>query len=82
MTLLVEGVTFNNVFSYEFGIVEEESIMFIVNALFVPLLWLVNPLHLIRVLQRKMSYGKTNLTQGEANEIMMNGQASLGKLFA
>jgi hypothetical protein len=41
--------------------------MFIVNALFVPLLWLINPLHLIRVLQRKMSYGKTDLTQGEAN---------------
>jgi len=58
MTLLVEGVTFNNVFEYEFGIVEEESIMFMVNGFFIPFLWLVNPLQIFRVIQRRKKYGR------------------------
>ena len=67
MTLLVEGATFKNVFNYEFGIVEEESIMFMINAFFIPFLWLVNPLQLFRILRRKYREGKEEYTQREAN---------------
>ena len=58
MTLLVEGATYNNVATYEYGIVEEESVMFIVNSFFIPFLWLVNPLQLVKLAVRKYRYGK------------------------
>jgi len=56
--------------------------MFIINAFFIPFLWLVNPLQLIRIIRRKLNYGKSELTQGEANNLMMDEPASLGKHFA
>jgi hypothetical protein len=37
--------------------------MFFFNALFVPLLWLINPWHLFRLIQRKLKRGKKTLTQ-------------------
>lgn len=82
MTLLVEGLTFHNFNAYEYGVVEEESIMFVVNAFFIPLLWLLNPLQLIRLVRRRLNYGLKDLTQGEANSLMMDEPASLGKHFA
>lgn len=81
MTLLVEDVTLHNIYAHDYGVVEEESIMFFVNALFVPILWLINPWHLFRVIRRKMKYGKTELTQKQANEIMENMPISIGKLY-
>lgn len=43
MTLAVEAITYNNFYAHEYGVIEEESIMFFINALFVPFIWLVNP---------------------------------------
>lgn len=63
MTLLVEDVTLHNIYKEDFGVVEEESIMFFVNALFVPLLWLINPWYILRVIKRRISRGKTDITQ-------------------
>lgn len=53
MTILVEGVTHDNVFEEKFGIVEEETLFFFFIALFIPLVWLVNPWYLWRLFQRK-----------------------------
>ena len=56
--------------------------MFFVSAIFVPFLWLVNPFQMSKYIKRKMNYGKPHLTQGEANNLMMDEPASLGKLLA
>ena len=41
--------------------------MFMINAFFIPFLWLVNPLQLFRILRRKYREGKEEYTQREAN---------------
>jgi hypothetical protein len=52
MTLAVEYITYNNFYLHEYGVIEEESIMFFVNAFFVPFFMLVNPPQIkIRILR-------------------------------
>lgn len=70
MTLAVEAIRFNNYFSHLYGVVEEESVMFFLNALFVPLFWIVNPFQIIRVIKRNCFHGRRDLTQREANLLM------------
>lgn len=43
--------------------VEEETIMFFMNALFVPFIWLINPWHLVVLAKRKLYWGRKDLTQ-------------------
>ena len=82
MTLAVEAIKFNNYFAHPFGVIEEETIMFFMNAFFVPLFWLVNPFHIIKVIKRKLSFGKRSLTQGEAHLIMEDTEYDMGKRYA
>jgi hypothetical protein len=63
MTLLVEDITFHNIYKEEYGVVEEESIMFFFNSFLVPIIWLINPWHIVHVIRRKYYLGKRNLTQ-------------------
>ena len=56
--------------------------MFFMNAFLVPFIWFVNPWYLIKVLKRKFYYGKKNLTQKMANELMEETKYSMGKKYA
>ena len=64
------------------GVIEEENIMFFINAFFVPIIWLVNPWQLFILIKRKINYGKENLTQAEANAIMSDCPYVIGKRYA
>lgn len=63
MTLIVEGLESNNFATYLYGLIDEETLMFFAATTFVPLFWLVNPLYLWRLLQRKLKFGRRDLTQ-------------------
>ena len=63
MTLAVEAIRFNNYYSHLYGVIEEETVMFFLNALFVPLFWLVNPYHILKYIRRNINYGKRSVTQ-------------------
>ena len=82
MTLLVEDAVYHNIYSEEYGVAEEESIMFFLDGFFIPLIWLVHPWWIIRRIQRWYYYGKTHLTQREANQYMSDPHYSLGKKYA
>lgn len=82
MTYLVEGARFNNVYSEEFGVTAEESIMFFMNAFLVTIIWLINPWFIIHRLKRKYYFGRKDLTQKQANSIMEESKYSMGKRYA
>lgn len=82
MTLAVEAIRFENYCKHPYGIIEEETIMFFMNSFFVPVFWLVNPTRIFKSLKRKIKYGKKNLTQKEANELMEDEKYEMGKRFA
>jgi hypothetical protein len=82
MTLAVEDIKFGNFYTHPYGVIEEETVMFIMNAFFVPLIWLINPWHLVTLIKRKLNYGRKDLTQKEANKIMENVQYNMGKRYA
>ena len=67
MTILVEGITFNNVYTHQYGIIEEETLMYFFVAFFVPLVWLINPWYISKWIQRERKKGSPFLTQEEAN---------------
>ena len=52
MTLAVEAITFDNFYSHDFGVIEEETIMFFVTSFLVPLIWLIHPFNLYRRYRR------------------------------
>lgn len=56
--------------------------MFIMNALFVPFIWMINPWQLGVLVKRKLNMGRNDLTQKEANKIMENVQYNMGKRYA
>ena len=82
MTLAVEAVRFNNYYSHLYGVIDEETVMFFFNALFVPLFWLINPVQLVKICKRKLKYGRRDLTQKEANELMEDSEYMIGKRYA
>lgn len=63
MTLGVEAIRFRNYYQHPWGVVEEETVMFVMNAFFVPLFWLINPFHLLKKWKRSRSLGKKSFTQ-------------------
>lgn len=56
--------------------------MSILNALFAPLVWLINPWYLIQKLKIKLNFGRTDITQEHANEIMQYPEYNIGKRYA
>ena len=63
MTLAVQDLKFNNFYKSSYGVVEQETIMFMMNAVFVPFIWLINPWHLVVLIRRKVNWGRKDLTQ-------------------
>lgn len=56
--------------------------MYIVNSLFVPLFWIVNPSYIYRKICQKINYGKHYYTQEEANKLMEAPHYDIGKRYA
>jgi hypothetical protein len=82
MTLFVEDLSFHNIYSEQYGVVEEESIMFFLNAFFIPLIWVVHPWQIVHLIKRRLSFGRKDLTQKEANDLMEDSKYSVGKKYA
>jgi hypothetical protein len=82
MTLAVEDFRFTNFYDRPYGVIEEETIMFIMNSLFVPFIWMINPWHLALLFRRRLNKGRKDLTQKEANKLMENVQYNMGKRYA
>jgi hypothetical protein len=82
MTLAVEDLRYNNFYDRPYGVIEEETIMFIMNGLFVPFIWMVNPWQIGVILKRKANEGRKDITQKEANKIMESVQYNMGKRYA
>lgn len=56
--------------------------MFFMNSFFIPFFWLVNPMRIFKLIKRKCSKGRKDLTQYEANKLMEDEAYDLGKRFA
>lgn len=56
--------------------------MFFFNAIIVPLFWLVNPFQIVKKIKQCWHYGRTDLTQKEANELMEDYPYDIGKRYA
>jgi hypothetical protein len=63
MTLAVEDMRYNNFYSRPYGVIEEETMMFFMNAIFVPFIWMINPWQLGVLVKRKLNQGRKDLTQ-------------------
>jgi hypothetical protein len=70
MTLLVENVTYHNIYQHDYGVIEEETLMFFMNAFLVPFIWFVNPWNILKSLKRFFMKGDKRYSQAEANELM------------
>lgn len=82
MTITVEALMHKNYYSHPFGIVEEESLMFIFSSILVPLIWLIHPYQLAHKFQRWLYEGTEYVTQKEANHLMADYEYSVGKRYA
>lgn len=56
--------------------------MFFMNSFLVPLIWLINPWHLVKLVKKWYYFGKKNITQKNANEVMEDVHYSMGKRYA
>lgn len=70
MTLLVEDIKFHNIYTHDYGVIQEESIMFFFNGFLAPLIWLINPWHIYHILRKRYYEGDKLLTQEQANKVM------------
>ena len=82
MTLAVEAIRFENYYSHLYGVIEEETVFFFMNAFFVPLIWIVNPFHIAATIRRKIYENSPNVTQGRANYLMQPFHYDMGKRYA
>ena len=82
MTIMVEALKFKNYYSHEFGVIEEETIMFILCAVLIPLIWIINPFQQCHVLERNEHVGKPDVSQHEANHLMADYHYDMGKRYA
>jgi hypothetical protein len=82
MTVLVEAITKNNIYSHYFGVVESESIMIIFTSFLIPLIWLVNPWAIWIKLKQMYFRDQNDISQEEANQMMEATTYQMGKRYA
>jgi hypothetical protein len=82
MTIMVEALKFHNYYKHDFGVIEEETIMFILCAFLVPLIWAIHPLQQCHARARHHHRGKNDVTQHEANHLMADYHYDMGKRYA
>ena len=63
MTLIVEAFILKNYYQHDFGVIEEETIMYIVNSVFVPIFWAINPIYLYKKCVASRHKGEKYYTQ-------------------
>jgi hypothetical protein len=56
--------------------------MFFFNAFLIPVIWFIHPWQIFKLIKRKIYFGRKDLTQKEANELMENSAYSVGKKYA
>lgn len=56
--------------------------MFFLDSFLVPLIWLINPWSILQTIRRKYYFGRKDLTQRQANELMEEARYSMGKKYA
>ncbi len=82
MTLIVEAFGHKNYYSHRFGVIEEQSLMFIFSAVLVPCIWLIHPYQLWHKFKRWRNYEKNLVSQHQANHLMADFEYSVGKRYA
>jgi len=82
MTIMVEALKFHNYYKHDFGVIEEETIMFILCAFLVPTIWAIHPLQQCHARERDHHRGKNDVTQHEANHLMADYHYDMGKRYA
>ena len=60
---LAEDWRFHNIYSHDFGVTEEETIMFVMNGFLAPCIWLINPWYLAKRVKQRIGYGDKFMTQ-------------------
>ena len=78
---MVEGVTTHNIYEEQYGIVEEETILYFFNSFAIPLIWLINPWNIYKSLKRRIYYKSKDFTQEEANKLMERSEYVKGKRY-
>jgi len=63
MTFLVEDLRFKNIYTHNYGVIEEETIIFMMNGFIAPLIWIINPWHIYKTLKKNYYYGSKLITQ-------------------
>lgn len=63
MTLIVEAFILGNYYKHDYGVIEEETIMYIINSLFVPIFWAINPMFLYRKFMAWRNRNSMHFTQ-------------------
>jgi len=81
MSVLVEGLTHQNVYEEDFGIIEEETLFFLYSLLIVPLIWIINPWYIKKRIQRSKFQDSPYCTQLEANYFMEDPEYIMGKRY-
>lgn len=81
MSLAVQALVFDNII-YQYGVVQNETIMFFFNAFIVNLIWIVHPQYYIHRIARWYYFGVKNITQKQANELMEDYPYDMGKRYA
>jgi hypothetical protein len=66
MTLIVEAIGYQNFYTHHLGLIEEQSLMFFVVALLIPLILWIHPFNIYKSWKRDKVYG-TLMRQEEAN---------------
>ncbi len=56
--------------------------MFFLSNILVPLILIINPWQIVKLIQRKINYGKTGITQKQANQYMEDSKYSMGKKYS
>lgn len=82
MTIFVEDICFHNVYTHAYGVVESETIMFFMTAFIIPIIWMINPWHILYLIKKKIYFGKTYFTQKQANNLMEKVPYIMGKRYA
>lgn len=82
MTIAIEAVKYKNYYKEPFGVIEEETIMFILCAFIIPLIWTINPFQLYHKYQRNKHFWHNTVSQHEANHLMADYHYDMGKRYA
>lgn len=81
MTLIVEAFMLKNYYKHSYGVIEQETIMYFVNSVFVPLFWAINPIYLYKKYLVWKHHGSKFFTQAEANKMMQFPEYDIGKRY-